>query len=638
MAYKKSTCWLNILFIVGFGLILTVPLMVNSCLESHDFKYHLIYSKHFSEQLWHGEFYPRWLQNMNSGLGSPTFFFYAPIPYYITSLFSPLFHFNTFSCNELGVSSSVALIASGLTAYFWLKEIVPKSSAAIASIVYMAWPYHLVFDLYIRFAFAEYWSFVWMPLILYFSLKTVRGSRTNIIGLAISIALLALTHLPTFVIFFPVSVFYGLLTATRNQCRMAAIYLSLAIIIAIGLSAIYWFPALTTQSSVSMDVILTGEFDYANNFLFTGPKVAISKNFGRGLELLAGLTGGLAFCAWKISQKYKSTSSAESNYWILVSMLSLFMMLPISEFAWDILPVVQRIQFPWRFNTVLTVSTVGLFALAISQLKTSHNFLIASAKKRLSTQILYLTAISLVLTAIQIFPLQGRITFWASRNTVLSLSLIALSLLAISFIRRPIDFSKHKFVSIGFLLIITIFLGSVCYGHKRMFLNRIDDLNDVPRIEVSQGANEHRPQWVPKEIFNPGGFSRLSREFPTKVRTDVGNASYLIRQWQSREIILYVSAATDTNFTIRQFYYPGWSARLSGSLQKLPLHFSESGLIQISVPAGKHEIFITLDAVVEERIGQTITAVSAVLTLLLVFLFSIERNSGHCVKHIHLAE
>lgn len=372
---KESTFLLHLLYIVGFGLIFTAPALINGHIYGHDFKYHWVYSKNFSEQFWQGDFYPRWLQNMNSGFGSPTFFFYAPIPYYFTSLFGPLSRYDISSFNVLGLSSSLALIASGLTAYFWLKEIVPKNSAAIASILYMAWPYHLFIDLYVRFAFAEYWSFVWMPLILYFTIKIIRGSRLNVIGLAISFALLALTHLPSFIIFFPVPVGYALFMAGRSRWKIVFARLSIATIIAIGLSAIYWFPAMTTQESISMDAILSDEFYYANNFLFTGPKIGHKKIFWKILELLTVVTGGLAFCAWKISKiSSEVTSRRESNYWMIVAMLALFMTLPLSKLVWDVLPPVQRIQFPWRFNTVLTVAITGLFALGVSRLKIGYFF------------------------------------------------------------------------------------------------------------------------------------------------------------------------------------------------------------------------------------------------------------------------
>jgi hypothetical protein len=106
MIQKQSFFLLHIFSIVGFGLILSIPAIINGCINGHDFANQIVWSKHFSAQFLQGEFYPRWLQNMNAGFGSPTFFFYPPIPYYFTSLFSPLSHYNTSSCNELGFSSS----------------------------------------------------------------------------------------------------------------------------------------------------------------------------------------------------------------------------------------------------------------------------------------------------------------------------------------------------------------------------------------------------------------------------------------------------------------------------------------------------------------------------------------------------
>jgi hypothetical protein len=425
--------------------------------------------------------------------------------------------------------------------------------------------------------------------------------------------------------------------ANKTQRKIVAVRLSLAIIIAIGLSAIYWFPAMTTQESISMDAIITEQYDYANNFLFTGPKVGHVKNFWRILELLTVMTGGLAICAWKISQKYSEvTSRSESNYWIIVAMLSLFMTLPLSKLVWDVLPVIHKIQFPWRFNTILTVATVGLFTQAISQLKINYN-LSNNLNKNLLFQIIsYLAVIVFILTVILIIPLQGRITFWGSRNTVLSLSLIAFLLLAFSFIKKPINFFSHKLLSVGLMLTLTIFSGGYCYSLRNIFFARTNDadLNNVSWIKVSQAADEHRPRWVPKEVFNAKDLARLSEEFPV-IQIDSEKASHFIRRWQPRTIVLQINATTNTEVTIHQFYYPGWTAKLKGSSLSLPIHFSELGLLQISVPTGKHEVSLTLDAVIEEKIGQIISVVSAMLTLFLVFLLRRDCSSMQHNKCMH---
>ena len=52
--------------VIGFGLTMPTAL----CGYHKGDTIHLVWAKHFSEQFWAGELYPRWLFRMNSGLGS----------------------------------------------------------------------------------------------------------------------------------------------------------------------------------------------------------------------------------------------------------------------------------------------------------------------------------------------------------------------------------------------------------------------------------------------------------------------------------------------------------------------------------------------------------------------------------------
>jgi len=45
------------------------------------------------------------------------------------------------------------------------------------------------------------------------------------------------------------------------------------------------------------------------------------------------------------------------------------MTLPLSKPLWKLVPVLQMVQFPWRFNVVLTVATTALTALAVYSFK-----------------------------------------------------------------------------------------------------------------------------------------------------------------------------------------------------------------------------------------------------------------------------
>src|SRR5215467_10357178 len=137
-----------------------------------------------------------------------------------------------------------------------------------AAVLYMAMPYHLG-DVYLRGSLSEAWAFVWMPLIIFFTDRIVKGRRLAFVGLASSYALLIMTHLPTTLIFSLVPVTYALFTADeKTRMKAAAIVLS-SLLMGAGLSAIYLLPALLTQQYVSIDRMTAGYFSYQNWFLFS---------------------------------------------------------------------------------------------------------------------------------------------------------------------------------------------------------------------------------------------------------------------------------------------------------------------------------------------------------------------------------
>jgi uncharacterized membrane protein len=126
----------HVVAIAGAGLVLTLPVLVFGLpFLSDDASFHSAWYSHFSKQLWSGDLYPRWLLEMNGGLGSPVFFFYPPAPYFLTSVLRPFFHNDPTGLHQLGVAASAALIASGLTAYLWLKNLADPKAALIASIL-----------------------------------------------------------------------------------------------------------------------------------------------------------------------------------------------------------------------------------------------------------------------------------------------------------------------------------------------------------------------------------------------------------------------------------------------------------------------------------------------------------------------
>lgn len=537
-----------ILVIFSVGLVIILPTIAYGVFDAHDILVHLNWANFFSKQLWAGELYPRWLLEMNSGLGSPTFFFYPPIPYYITSLFYPFSLGNPSIWTPLVFSSCLALILSGLTAYLWLKNITNQKAALIGALVYMLLPYHWAIDFYWRFAFSEYWAFAWIPLILYFSKKIAFGEKFSVVGFAISYALLSMTHLPTTLIFSIIPLTYSIFIAKKKQKIKTIISLFFALLLGIGLAAIYLIPAMSMQENVLLKEIATQpHFYFANNFTwrkqFIYPNFQLFMGYLGILVILMTVTSSLAY---SIACKHLHKNiKRESFYWLMIAILSCLMTLPLSKPFWKLVPILQVIQFPWRFNVVLTVATTALVTLAF------YSF--------------------------------NPVITWFSKQALIGLCLL-------------------------FLIIFSGFVVAY-YNIERL------SFDSQTKIKMSQDAPEYRPRWVSKHLFDKSLVHQIAKDFD-QVKITRGKGSLSITKWQPRKIRLQTNSTTNIKLTIKQFYYPGWTAKLDG--KEIAIAATKpAGLLSINIPKGQHRVRIFLAPIGKERLAHGISIASALILLLL---------------------
>lgn len=376
----------HLILITAAGFILALPAVIFGFpAYTHDGWIHALWLTNFSDQLWGGDLYPRWLSDLNGGLGSPSFYFYPPIPYYLSSLLKSFFASDEQGWQRLGLSASLALIASGWSAYLWLRQIAGRNAACAAAILYIAAPYHTIVDLYIRGAFAELFAFVWTPLICYFAHRINNGARRVTTGLALSYALLVASHLPTALIFSPLPIGYALFTAKPEERKKRALITLAAMTLGLGLSAIYLLPAITMRGAVSMWELKKPEVLFENWFLFAG-------DFSRGLRAhLIWIAGGsliVACCAFIISGfDQDERVRRERAFWMCVALIAAFVMTPLGKPVWRALPLLQNIQFPFRFNTILALAVSALIALGF------HSFNKSDARIRVCRAIVALIAL-----------------------------------------------------------------------------------------------------------------------------------------------------------------------------------------------------------------------------------------------------
>ena len=361
------------LIILAAGAVLGTPLLFYGLLPfGHDVTQHLGWYKAFRQSFWSGDLYPRWMASANAGLGSPIFLVYGPLPFWIAAALRavvphPLAH--RYVLPEFTVAAWVALVASGWACYVWLRSMASERAALVAAVLYMAIPYHLWTDLYVRGDIPECWALVWMPLLLYYVHRVACGKPRAHLWLAISYALLIASHLFTVLLFSLVPLAYALLLAPAGSRPQALLKTAAGMSLGVGLAAIYLFPALQQESNIPASALTSLPlYSYARNFLVADRRLLTEwTGFPARMGWLTLDTVAVTVCFAAIGRG--SPQRHQLLFWVGVCALCLALMLPIGAPIWRHAPLLQKVQFPWRFNVVFCLGVAAILAIGLGEIE-----------------------------------------------------------------------------------------------------------------------------------------------------------------------------------------------------------------------------------------------------------------------------
>lgn len=556
--------------VVSVALLVSSPAWLTGTPAGSDTVFHASWYRHFSEQFWAGELYPRWLAGMNQGLGSPVFFYYPPLSHYLTSLLGLFVPAGDHGLRHLAYGTALSFVASGLACYFWLRGVSTRLGASVGSILYLLAPYHSVVNPYPRGAYSELWAFVVVPLVLHFARRVAseRGAGLAFAGLALSYAALACTHLPATVVFSAVPPVYAYFASGRRGPAPPRALAALAL--GAGLAAVYLAPALLMQDAASFkDMLADRYYERWVTFARANPRDIY------GLLLWGALSSAaLVVCAFVLRRERRApegdaptgeTSSAagrgelraELIFWAAVAALSIFMTSYASDPVWRLLPVLQKVQFPWRFQLVLCVAVAGAAAAGVGSL--GRRF--ASANVR-----------ALVFASL----ISGCwFYFWADA-----------ALNAYPDLPRPRQLAQSD-------------------------LRWLDRSRDAPEYRPAL-AISNAEQDVETLLQNLCG--SLRREPRACVVEGAGTVT--VTRAAPRSIDLRVESAGDLTFRVTQFHFPGWAARLDGRPHPVA-PARPDGLLLLTTPPGTHAVSLTLEPTKPERVGRAVSLLSALLLALL---------------------
>jgi len=233
----------------GLAIAIFSPLLILGEPFTHSDKYNHLWVIQFSQQFLDGTWYPRWLDRSFYGMGAPTFYFYAPMFYWIAAAVEGMslrllpVHY------VIPVTGAIVSAASGLAMYRLLREYTGPHQASLGGALYQLAPYHLT-DFYLRGAAAEYTAFVFIPVLVLGMIRL--AARRPYAGslIATGYAGLIYSHLPVALLFssvIPVLVVVLALASRQGWPARARFVAEGAayVVLGLALAAAYVMPAVT---------------------------------------------------------------------------------------------------------------------------------------------------------------------------------------------------------------------------------------------------------------------------------------------------------------------------------------------------------------------------------------------------------
>ncbi len=520
---------------------------------THDGTLHFEQMKSFYNGLAAGKLYPRWEEDTNRGLGAPTTSYYPPAIYYFTSAF----YWLTKDWWWALLLTHLLLITASAAAFFLcVRAFASRSVAVVAMTAYIFLPYHLL-DQYQRGAIAELLSFVWMPLMIYFSERIFHRRKEDkelsggpsiflsIAGLAASYGAFLWSHPPTAYQFSLAFGLYLLGAALLHKDWRGLLWAGSAILLGMMLSAAYLYVAAAENHLINHENI-DSSFPYQGTYIFHHHLPWVADDYGfftllNQLWIIGVASLGLCALSFFIFGWRNAETKIRQRailYFLIGGFVS-FMMLKISDPIGRHLPRLTIGVFSWRMLGILTFAAALLLAVCTQ-----------AAFSRQHT-IMRRTGFGLL----TLLVLAGGITF------------------SITNVVYPMSNAPHLVEADEHLNFATI-------PH-----NVTDAWTDVPPLERAALASRR------------------------------GEVS--VEKWQPESRLIRVKTAMNDTLQIRTFNFPGWTATIDGKPAEI-ITGERYQEITIAVPPGECTVKLDyLDTPVRYR-GKRISQFAFVLLLALI--------------------
>jgi hypothetical protein len=583
---------------------------------------HLEYLRSFDTQFRAGEFYPRWMSALNYGAGSPIFFVQYPFPFFASEGLLRVFHLGQGPegySRALGLFMFGSALLSGIFTWLWCRTFVDEVPAMLASFAALTIPYLYSFDLYWRADVGEFSAYAWTPLALYWIHRLDSRRWRAVAGLAVTFAVIVMSHLFTAVFLSPFLFAYAMWRAPEGKRIFAGARAAVGLALGLTVAAVYVAPVYVHRGFFDIGGLIRLRDD---NFYYRHQLFAFGRNLFPTMRMrwmlldVVAVVSAVAACSL-VAVRFKRMNSALSKSLTLAAVLLVLITCAAPFFYY-----VGFVPHPDDASLPVVDLRSRLFIVAFITFEIAlFSFVFLDGWKRRIATCLFAasTLCYFLMTRWSSFFWDNAKVLWSIQfpwRLIGVLSVCTVGLLA-SLIQEawqlPRD-SKRKFVVAGACFWV-LFAGASAFsiGIAKKFVH--SNAVVIPRELDTAYATYAKTSNLPseEELGPKDGLS-------SGAVVSQGTGAAQLQTISARHLRLTVDCATACGVTVRQIYYPFWQAREdSGAAVNLePSH--RAGLMQLSMDPGVHQVDLTLPREKAETYGVWLSVCGFIVVVLMAFL------------------
>ncbi|MBI5449531.1 hypothetical protein HY948_04430 [Candidatus Gottesmanbacteria bacterium] len=321
--------WAFVCVLLVAALVI-LPLSTRGFFVSDDGDWMIIRLSAFFQSLREGQFPVRFLGRLNYGYGYPVANFLYPGFLYIGSIIH-LFGFSFVDSTKIILAGSV--VGASVCIFLWLRRHFHIWASFLGAAGFILSPY-LFFDIYTRGSVGEVVAFFAAALTL-----LVFDSQM-LAFLPFAVGFLLTSHNSLALLFLLLICFYGVFTGKGKMWPY--------ILLGIGMASFFWLPALFDKRFVVFDMQT-----------IANPSIYL---IGINNSTLLNIVPAIAGCLYW--QKRKIIRGRETQFFVGVFLVGVFMAIPLSLPLWNTSLLVTLFQFPYRFLALGLIAGPWLIAQA----------------------------------------------------------------------------------------------------------------------------------------------------------------------------------------------------------------------------------------------------------------------------------